>query len=392
MFLKPCFFLLWNALLVAVLLQCGCGGDKKGPPKEGQMPKRDAIREAEFAAEREKRLLALAPVEKKVMAGLKNWENAESGEHGEVAVLLFGGNKRTLTEALMSPDASKLALVFWQNKRLHYQILDFASGKKISCFTGSEDGQIKHAFSPNSALLAAGGFDWKIAIWDVNEGKTKKTISQQGPVWHLVFAPDGKHVLASVEGTLRMFEIDTGKEVTKIGDGMLNAAHPAISPSGNLISATFTFENNQVGLWEAATGAKIKTLPQKIGQVEGCVFSPDGWHLVLRAVPNSDRVLIKWNLETDELTTLAKGSILSDPVFSPDGKSLGFLDFAEGKFELVLVDLTTGKEVHRVPGVLRPTFSPGGLLLMSLDNNRLRVWSLAELLAPAGKKEKLKSD
>src|SRR5215472_201103 len=85
-----------------------------------------------------------------------------------------------------------------------------------------------------------------------------------------------------------------------------------------------------------------------------------------------------------------KSSILKNPVISPDGKALGFLDYAQQKFELVVVDFTTGTEVHRVRRVLHPTFSPGGLLLMSFDNNRLRVWSLAELLAPAGKKEKLK--
>src|SRR5262249_22300048 len=45
------------------------------------------------------------PVEKKILARLKNWKNAQAGELGEVAVVPFGGNNVILTEAL-PPDTS----------------------------------------------------------------------------------------------------------------------------------------------------------------------------------------------------------------------------------------------------------------------------------------------
>src|SRR5262249_32140169 len=121
----------YSILILLFALQPGCskqndtpdsGAGKKDPAKKAQMPKRNATREAELAAQRNKRLLALEPVEKKVLAGLGNWSNAQEGQQGEVAVLPFG---ESLVEALISPDALKLALVFWRNKKLDYQILDF---------------------------------------------------------------------------------------------------------------------------------------------------------------------------------------------------------------------------------------------------------------------------
>jgi WD40 repeat protein len=389
-----------SSFILLCTLTLGCSGQNeqpKEPPQpnlaKGEMPKRDPAREAEFAAERAKRVKALEPVERKVVAGLPTWKNFQEGEQGEVAVLELRDDKRSVSHPIISPDGTKLVLPWFEDGKRHCQIVDFASGKEISHLPAMKDAQIKYSFSPDSTLLAAGGFDRQITIWDASNGKNKKTIPMNGRVWSLAFAPDGKHILASVEGAIGLFHIDSGKAVTSIGTPTLNAGYPAISPRGNLIVSIFSGENNKVGFWEKETGAPIKTLDKGKGRVKELALSPDGWSVAL-SVSDADLLkekLLLYSLDKDKETTIAQDSNLRDLAFSPDGKYLAFRAVVPSfDHELVLFDLAAEKEIRRIPRVpaLQVMFSPGGSMLAAMVPRRLRIWRVTDVLTPPDKKEK----
>jgi WD40 repeat protein len=65
------------------------------------------------------------------------------------------------------------------------------------------------AFSPDGKMLAAGGYDGKVRLWDVETAKLKETLA--GPntmIYDVAFSPDGK-TLASTgqDQTVRLWKM-----------------------------------------------------------------------------------------------------------------------------------------------------------------------------------------
>ena len=93
------------------------------------------------------------------------------------------------------------------------------------------------AASPDGKILAAGGADGTIAIWETASGQKTKTLSgHQGPVLALAFSPDGTRLLSgSADKSFRLWtlpgdsfqSVELGQEVNAVavaGDGKRVAA------------------------------------------------------------------------------------------------------------------------------------------------------------------------
>jgi WD40 repeat protein len=75
------------------------------------------------------------------------------------------------------------------------------------------------AFSPDGALLAAGGDDDVARVWSPQTGQELYVIRVSAAVLTLAFNPDGRSLLVSTtDGTFYSVDTATGK-TTKIGIG-----------------------------------------------------------------------------------------------------------------------------------------------------------------------------
>ncbi len=232
------------------------------------------------------------------------------------------------------------------------------------------------AFTPDGKTLLTGanGNDRFLHSWDPFTGRPRgKWKGHEGGIRALLVTADGKHAISTgQDGTIRLWEVASGKEIGRIGEGKGPAGAADLSPEGKLLA---TWIGESIQLWDLASRQKVRSFGKEtvFNQVFHLAFSPDGTKLASWAVHDANIRL--WNVANgEELPSLtgAAESIQSigdaQWVFSPDGRTLAIGD-REGIVHLW--DPLTAKELHRLGQPLKPasgfhhvvgalTFSPDG--------------------------------
>jgi WD40 repeat protein len=256
------------------------------------------------------------------------------------------------------------------------RLWDPATGKRQRTLTGHADDVRAVAFSPDGRLLASGSSDKSVRLWDPATGKRRRTLTgHAGAVRSVAFSPDGLLLASgSYDATVRLWDPATGEPQRTLTGHTGNVWGVAFSPNGRLLaSASY---DGTVRLWDPATGERQRTLTSHTACVWGVAFSPDGRML---ASGSNDETVRLWDPATGEHRRVLTGH--TDQVrcvaFSPDGRLL-----ASGGYKRVrLWDPATGEHRHtltRHPGaVCAVAFSPDGRLLATGSfDNMVRLWAL----------------
>jgi WD40 repeat protein/serine/threonine protein kinase len=200
-----------------------------------------------------------------------------------------------------------------------------------------------------------------------------------GAVYHAEFSPDGRTLVScGQDGTVRLWEVATGRPLRTIAAHATGVNSAAFSPDGrSLITAA---DNGQVRLWDAGTCSLQATVAAHEGSADAR-FAPDGRRLL--SAGRSDGLLKVWDLVTlrELASRRAHEGELRSIALSPDGTTLATAG-GDGYARLWnLGDLSLKKSlvVHNGP-VHGLVFSADGMRLATADGSgRLRMWDL-----PAG--------
>ena len=255
------------------------------------------------------------------------------------------------------------------------------------------------AFSHSGLVVASGGNDCRVRVWNAATGDPIATMEGHGDaVVSLAFSPDDRWILSgSYDGTARIWDAATGDEFAVLEGHSWWVWQAAFSPDASrIITAS---QDGRVMVWSVADRAgKLQCEPQTEfsghgGPVCSAAFSPDGTQVVSGGY---DGRVMTWNpadVKPVDLAARIAGMPEADPphrtlwghaasascvAYSPDGSLIA----SAGHDNVVNIwDSQSGTLIKTLRGhggrVRSCTFSPDGLFVLSGSHDgRAMVWSL----------------
>jgi WD40 repeat protein len=232
------------------------------------------------------------------------------------------------------------------------------------------------AFSKDGRLLATGGRDHAVRIWDAATLQPVRVFHGHiAEVQAVAFHPNGRQVSSvSSDQTVRLWQLDAETPPQQLAGHQGYIWSAAFNPDGHRIVSGSA--DRSVKIWDVATQKVIRSLPAHKAPVTVALFSPDG-KAILSA--GGDDVLKLWNADSgEELRTFSghKAAVMA-AAFDKDGKRIAS---AAADRMIKIWDAASAKVLHTLEGhqaaVSAVAWHPGGKLLASGDaEGTIKLWN-----------------
>jgi TPR repeat protein len=231
-------------------------------------------------------------------------------------------------------------------------------------------------FSPDGRRVVTASDDGTARIWDVATGRELIRLDgHTAQVEGAVFSPDGRRIVTgSYDYTARVWDAMTGRQLTRLSGHTAVVSWAGFSPDGRRI-VTSSFDKT-ARIWDAETGRQLMIFRGHTGAVATAAFSPDGARLVTASDDKTARV---WDtatgLEILELTGHSR--VLTSAAYSLDGRRI--VTSSNDRTARVW-DAVTGQQLLAAPHseqVETAAFSPDGLRVVTAsDDMNAHVWDV----------------
>ncbi len=307
-------------------------------------------------------------------------------------------------------DGKRVLSTHWDGS---VRLWDASTGAAIWSFLGHDETVWGAMFDDSGTRFMTGSVDGSAAVWDANHSGHLSLPGHVGDVWSSAFSRDGKLAVTTAEdGQARIWKLPGGELVRSIAVEMPEYGGAAFSPDGEQIAivgaasagvfdiasgrlvfslvgetkatnvaydaagahlATVT-ETGSVRLWDAASGAMIRTFAGHDAVVWSVAFAPDGKRL---ATASDDGKLKIWDVASGTLLgAFEHTKTVAAVAFSADGNRV----VTGSEDRLVRIwDVASGKLVAQLDGhssvVSTVELSPDGQFVLTAGHDgTVRIW------------------
>jgi WD40 repeat protein len=240
---------------------------------------------------------------------------------------------------------------------------------------------ISAAFSPDGKLVVSTA-PGLVRLWDTQTGELKWSREEGSSVFSFVFSPDGKTLAGRDNWHVILADARTGQTIRKLKTDLENiTAGPVYSPGGRTFAAGSSAaglgrDYGAVDVWDTQTGKSLwSTQVPELGStdIDWVAFSPDG-----RKLAAGSQATGIWNAQTGKLIwRLPDGADAA--AFLPDSRVLVLVAREEGghSFEVKLWDPQTGQIMRTLGGLPSAFLSPDGRTVASVGpNGSVDLWEV----------------
>jgi len=234
-------------------------------------------------------------------------------------------------------------------------------------------------YSPDGKLLASGAgaygdSDNTVRLWDADTGKQLTSLKgSTDRVADIAFTPDGK-LLASVGSAVCLWDISSGKpdwNFEMYAQQNVRANCVCFSPDGKIMACGCS--DAIVRLWDTGSGSHIREMRGHRRGLNNVAFSPDGRFLASGSADGTVRI---WSTSSGTEVHVLQGD---SAAYSPDGASVAT---ASTDRIVRIWNSASGKQVLSLEGhddeVTSVCYSPDGKTLASGSKDKtIRLWDVA---------------
>jgi hypothetical protein len=228
-------------------------------------------------------------------------------------------------------------------------------------------------YSPDGRRIVS--YDGVIKIWDAESGRELHTLDPECNILtFLAYSPDGRRIISGPKGII--WDSERGRKLKYIGRrGMFRAISinsAVYSPDGYRIIG---LEDGTIKIWEAETGRELQILSGEYRRVIPVANSLDRWIASL----SEDGTIKIWEVETGcELNRFKGFRSAWSIAYRPDGR---IIIIVSGLWHnaIKIWDAESGHELHTLTGhtegVISVACSPGGDKIVSGSyDNTIKIW------------------
>ena len=232
------------------------------------------------------------------------------------------------------------------------------------------------AVTRDGQWVISASLDDTLKVWELATGQeVRSLVGHTSGINAVAVTPDGLLAIsASADRTLKVWDLATGRELRSLVGHTDSVVGVAVTPDGSVVSAS---ADDTLKVWDLATGQELRSLVGHTSGVNAVAVTPDGQTAISAS---SDGTLKSWDLSTGHVrrTLVRHGPprvapatgqpTVSGVAVTPDGK---FAFSASRPFHESIIELWDLQTGDQRPTRMSESVSSNGA--MAIDQRKVRA-------------------